>query len=240
MKKSDIYKLINYNGEYNANVKKALRKLLKEHHPDHKGNREIFELINEVKKELESGKPINIKKEEKKVHDNIDYDYYYRIINELKNKKNSLNETLNAKKRILNEYEKEYKELYEKSINLESDLLVNTPLNKKVKDIRLFSIIFLVLMIIIFALSVLKNSNILFIIFVILSLFSFVIFQNYLVLVHKTAEKSKKSLNNYVKMNSDIKENTKKQNVIKKEIRDIKRKIVNIENDLRFYKNLLK
>ena len=56
MNKDSIYRIIGYNGEYTASVKRAIRKLLKENHPDNKGDRKTFELINEVKKELEENR----------------------------------------------------------------------------------------------------------------------------------------------------------------------------------------
>ena len=56
MNKESIYKIIGYNGEYNSSVKRAIRKLLKTNHPDNNGDRRIFELICEVKEELENNK----------------------------------------------------------------------------------------------------------------------------------------------------------------------------------------
>ena len=81
MNKESIYKLIGYNGEYTANVKKAIRKLLKENHPDNNGNRKIFELISEVKKELEENKvSYNSQKTINNSIDDIDYDYCFDMI----------------------------------------------------------------------------------------------------------------------------------------------------------------
>ena len=56
MNKDSIYRIIGYHGEYSDSVKKALKKLLKENHPDRNGNVEIFKIINEVKNELETDK----------------------------------------------------------------------------------------------------------------------------------------------------------------------------------------
>ena len=43
MNKDDVYQIIGYQGEYTESVKKAIRKLLKDNHPDNKGNRDKFE-----------------------------------------------------------------------------------------------------------------------------------------------------------------------------------------------------
>ena len=236
MNKNDVYRLIGYQGEYNANVKKAIRKLLKENHPDNKGDRKRFELINEVKKELESGKVSYTEKTVPKDNIDIDYDYCYKMINELKIKKNNLNEILNSKKELLTNYENEYKELYQKSLDLENKLLVNNEL----KNNKQLSIILLVLMIIIFIISVIKNDNILFIAFIVLSIVFVFIIQKRLFVVHKITEKNKDRFSRYVKINNSIRKNVKKQNNLKEGIIDIKRKLTNIENDLRFYNNLLK
>ena len=236
MKKSDVYKLIGYNGEYNTNVKKAIRKLLKENHPDNKGNRETFELINEIKKELESGKIPTIKKEVSKNND-LDYEYYYKIINNLKTKKNNLMDQINDKKNILNKYEEEYKTLYQKSLDLENSL-VNT--TTKTNDIKVLSIALVIIMIIVILVAILTNNDILFVVLIILAIIGVLAVQKRVLLVHKVNEKNKKGITNYVKINNEIKENIKKRSLIKKDISDLKNKLTNVENDLRFYKNLLK
>ena len=240
MNKNDIYKLIGYHGEYNANVKRELRKLLKENHPDNKGNRKKFELINEVKKELESGKVLYQGGNILKNNNDVDINYCYRRINELKLKKSNLDELLNVKKEFLNNYEMEYKDLYQESLDLENHLLVNSPYIKRAKGIKVSSIILIILMIIVFSISIIENNNLFFITFIVLSIICIFVIQKYLFLIHKMTENNKKRLANYFKVNNNIRKNVKKQNSLKKEIRDIKIKTTNIENDLRFYKNLLK
>lgn len=240
MNKNDVYKLIGYHGEYNTSVKKALRKLLKENHPDNKGDRKKFELINEVKKELESGKSASIPEEIIKDDKDIDYVYCYKMINELKVKKNSLNELLNAKRSLLNDYESEYKVMYDKSLNLENSLLINSPYIKEVQKLKSISIVLLILMIIVFGTSIIQNSNLLFLLFLVLSVIFVYFVQKHLLFVHKLTENNKKRFTSYISINNSIKKNIKKQKGLKKEINDIKRKIINVENDLRFYKNLLK
>lgn len=243
MNKNDVYRLISYHGEYNAIVKKAIRKLLKDNHPDNKGNREVFELINEVKKELETGK-VSYKEQSQKDDLNsnisIDYDYCYEMIDSIKKTKNVLTNDLNQKRNILTNYEKKYKNLYQDSLNEENYLLTNSPYIKKLKGIKLLSIVLVIIMIIIFSISLLKNNNILFVIFIILSIVCILVIQEYILLMHRVSVFNKKSIINYVKMNSQIRNNINKQNEIKKEIRSIEKKLNNLDNDLRFYNNLLK
>ena len=240
MNKNDVYRIIGYHGEYNADVKKALRKLLKENHPDNKGDRKKFELINEVKKELENGKVSYIEKKIVKDKNNIDYDFCNKMINDLKVKKNILTEQINTKKELLNISLREYETLYKESLELENNLLVNSPYIKKIQKFKQLSIILIVLLLFVFALSIIKNSNVFFGIFLLLVLICIFIVQRYMLLVHKINEMSKKRIESYLKVNSYLKKNMRKQNSIKKDIREIKRKLVNVENDLRFYRNLLK
>ena len=240
MNKNDVYKLIGYHGEYDANVKKAIRKLLKENHPDNKGDRKKFEVINEVKKELESGKVSYKEKKTFNDNQNIDYDYCQRMVNDLKIKKNSLNELLNTKKELLSNYENDYKTLYEKKMDMENNLLVNSPYVKKMQNFKVWSIVLLVLLIVAFILSIVRNNNVFFIAFLLLSFICIFIVQKHVIMVSKINSISKKRLASYISLNNEIKENIKKKNNLKNDIRETKRKLTNIENDLRFYKNLLK
>ena len=159
------------------NSKKALKNLLKENHPDNKGDSKKFELINEIKKELESGK---VSYDEKLLRDNkdIDYEYCYKMIDGLRINKNNLTELINAKKNPLRKHESEYRDLYKKSLDLENNLLINIPHVKKVQNIKLLSIIILTLMIIVFTISVIKNNNILFITFIVLSIICVFVVKN--------------------------------------------------------------
>ena len=243
MNKEDIYKLIGYHGEYNEKVKKSIRKLLKENHPDNKGERKTFELINEVKKELERGKVSYYPKEKDGVLNSnfdIDYDYCYQKINEIKVKKTSLNKLLSQKRDMLLKYEKDYKELYQDSLDIESNLLINSSHVHKVKNIKALSIIFLIMIVIVFTFAVFKNSNVAFVIFVVLSLVCILIIHRYLLIMQHIQETNKKKFTSYVKMNNNLRKNIHKQSDLKKEIYEIKRKLNTIENDLRFYQNLLK
>lgn len=55
MTKEEIYKYINYQGKYDINVKRRLKKLIKKYHPDlNNGDDKVMKLINEVRKEIEN------------------------------------------------------------------------------------------------------------------------------------------------------------------------------------------
>ena len=58
--------------------------------------------------------------------------------------------------------------------------------------------------------------------------------------MHHMTESNKKRLTSYVKINGKLRRNIELQNKVKKEIRDIRKKMTNVENDIRFYKNMLK
>ena len=95
-------------------------------------------------------------------------------------------------------------------------------------------------MIIVVLVAILTNNDVLFIALIILAIIGVLAVQKRVLLVHKVAEKNKKGITNYVKINNEIKENIKKRSLIKKDISELKNKLTNVENDLRFYKNLLK
>ncbi len=242
MDKNEIYKIIGYKGEYNINVKKRIRKLLKENHPDNHGNRKKFELINEVKKELEENKSsfkTNIK-DVKNNNNDLDYDYFYHTINEIKRKKNELGNLLNEKKNRIVQLQKEYKSLYQGSLSLENNLLLATPCVNDIKKIEIIIIAVVIIMFITLLFFLLKNNNLFLIIFILLTIIGILIIKKYIVLMQKMAEGNKKYFTNYVKINNQIRENINEQNTIKKEIRELKRQITNMENDIRFYRNMLK
>ena len=107
MNRKEILKEINYKGEYNREVKKNIKGLLKKYHPDHyKKESDTFKLINSIKKDLEDGKKLSIEQEEKRESNPKDFSTYEEIL-ELSNKRDKL---LNKKR----QYQKEIEELYEK------------------------------------------------------------------------------------------------------------------------------
>ena len=211
MNKDDVYKIIGYHGEYTNNVKKAIRKLLKENHPDNKGNRDIFELINEVKIELENNTvPNKYQKRPKadyKINDDIDYDFCYSQIDLLNKRCIEYKKTLGEYKDELAKVEEEYCKIYRQSVDLELSLLSSSKEVKKIQNIKYTSIWLLLIILLVFV-DMTKNS--------------------------------KKRFKEYVIVNNNIRENINKQEELKNKILYISKKINSVENDLRFYNNLLK
>ena len=234
MNKDSIYKIIGYNGTYDANVKKAIRKLLKENHPDNHGDRRIFELINEVKNELENNK-VSYKQDNKVKetlsNDGIDFKYVSEMIQFTSKEKNTYLKILQDKKKDLKELEDEYRSLYRDNIDLETNILNYTMNKKKSNGIKIIAIVALIITALLFVLSIIEKSITLFIIFVLVALICVIIVERYIYSAHKLINIGNSGLKNYVKSSSDIRRNTKKQE---------DKKVSNLDNDLRFYGNLLK
>ena len=244
MNKDDVYRLIGYQGEYNASVKKAIRKLLKENHPDNKGNRDKFEIINEVKEELENNKvPSKYNKkssEQVKKYDDIDYDFCREQITLLTKKKELYSKDYNHYNNELSILKEEYPVLYRKSMDLELNLLSSSKEAKKIKDIKTISIIMVIFITLFFVISVLKHSILYLIVFAILTIICVIIIENYFGLVNKMTINNKKRLKEYVLVNQSIHENTRKQDELKEKLFTISKNINVVDNDMRFYSNLMK
>ena len=242
MNKDSIYKIIGYNGEYNSNVKKAIRKLLKENHPDNNGDRRIFELINEVKEELENNKvSFEIKRNVKENghEDFIDYDYCSLMFEKISRKKKVYEKDLKSLKEKEKKYNDDYAKKYRESVDLETYLLSNSQYTSELKRTKSISIIILILTIIAFIVSVWKKDLIFFIIFTILVIICVLIIHKAFSIMHKITQNSRDKLKSYVGINNKLRDNTKKQDELKKEINEVTKKINNLENDLRFYNNIL-
>ncbi len=242
MTKEDVYKIIGYHGDYNINVKKAIRKLLKENHPDNKGDQKRFELINEVKEELENGK-VSIKistKEETSKTDDIDYEYCKKMIKQTEVLKNKLIQEYENKNKELQKIEKEYRDVYRKNVDLELNLLTSSEEMKKIKLVKDISVIMLVFLMLIFTLSIMNDSIVFLIIFVLLAIICVIVIQKYFVLFNQLTNKNKIKFKKYVGTNNTIRNNVSKQEELSEEIHQLKKKINNLDNDLRFYDNLLK
>ncbi len=241
MNKESIYNIIGYNGEYNANVKKAIRKLLKENHPDNHGNRKIFELINEVKDELENNK-VSYHREKKSgsnTNDSIDYNYCYEMVNKIIKEKNIYLKKQQELQKKQEEYNRHYKENYRKSVNLETYLLSNSQSAEKLKRIKFWSIFILVLTIIVFLISIWNDSLIFFILFTFLVIACIIIIQRSFYVMHEITENNRRKLNSYVGVNSKLRDYVLDQQNLKKEMNEINKVINSLENDLRFYDNIL-
>lgn len=239
MDKESIYRIIGYHGQYTENVKKAIRKLLKENHPDHHGDKEIFKLINEVKKELETNQ-VSFKYHDNTVkkYDDIDIDYCKKMINKLEKERNFLYEDIKAKKEITGNLTNDYKNLYRKSIDEAGGLLRKD--SKKLEEIKKLSIIMLVILLITFLFAIITRNTIIFVVFGIMCFIFILIIEKYFTIFHEISKNSEKKLKKYINLVDGIRDNIEKKTEISGEILELERKVKKVENDLRFYNNLLK
>ena len=239
MNKDSIYKLIGYQGEYDINVKKAIRKLLKENHPDNKGNRRIFELINEVKKELENNKvSFDYKNNSININDDIDYLYCSKMIDMIKKKKKIYTSELEKRKKELAHYNYEYKNNYRNSLDLETYLLSNSSNMGKLKRIKILSVLLIILASILFFISIWEKSLFFLILFVIVIIICVIIVHKAFTVIQIIAESNREKLASYVSTNSNLRYSQNNQERLRKEIYEINKKINILENDLRFYNNI--
>ena len=116
MNRKEILKEINYKGEYNKEVKKNLKALLKKYHPDHyKKESDTFKLINSIKKDLEDGKKVDVIDEVHKESHPKDYSTYEEIL-ELSEKRDRLVDRKAKYQKELEELYKKYQIEYDKEI----------------------------------------------------------------------------------------------------------------------------
>ena len=243
MNKDSIYKIIGYRGEYNQNVKKALKRLLKENHPDNNGNQKIFEIICEVKDELENNKvsyKVKTKDNKTKSSGDINFEYCHENVIKLTKDRKEVTTLLNNNNELLKQYEDNYKKLYQDSIDLEAHVLSNSIDSKRLNRIKTISILILLVLIVLFVLSIYKNSLILFTIFAIISILCIMIIQRYFYIVNDLVKNNKKRFKKYIGVIKEIKSLRIKEDNLRKEILVLERKKKNIDNDIRFYKNLIK
>jgi len=242
MNKDNIYRIIGYDGDYSDNVKKALRKLLKDNHPDHNGNRRIFELINEVKRELEENRvPFEYKNNKSfiKKYDDIDYNYCIKMKNSIeKDRQVFISELLKKRKELTNKTI-EYKVCYQKDIDYETYFLSNSQSLNKLNHIKKYSTIGIILSIMLFSLSILFNNKILLFIFIVLSFGCIILVYNTFRTIQDLSNNNQSKLKKYIDINSKLRNNQTNQEKLKNDINVLKRKINNCENDLRFYNNIL-
>ena len=241
MNKENIYRIIGYNGEYDEHVKKAIRKLLKENHPDHGGDRKIFELINIVKKELEENRvPKDYKNNKRSIkNDDIDYLYCAKRLDDIIKEKELYSKMLNDKKRELASCNKEYDEFYNSSINLETKILSYSNYIDKLKNIKFISIVFLILSIITFIVAVITKKIVFLGLFVLVAFICVIMIHNIFFTMQNVFNNNRNKVNAYVGVNNKIRHNRKNQSKLEKEIHDLKKTINSLENDIRFYENLI-
>lgn len=235
MDKDSIYRLIGYQGEYTENVKKAIRKLLKDNHPDHKGNQKIFEIINEVKKELEENRvSYKIQETVKNEYDDIDYNYCEEMISKLEKERKKSKHIIKEKQDVISKINSNYKKKYQSSLQ-KYPLEENTKYTNKV----LFVMMFLICTICLIFIFLFDNIYFL-ILFIIVSIITIYAVYDYVNRLKKMSIQNKAALDNYLNIIEDLNDLVNQKQSLSDEIIIMERKLKTIENDLRFYNNLLK
>jgi hypothetical protein len=242
MNKDSIYQIIGYKGEYNAQVKRALRKLLKDNHPDHNGDEEIFKLASIVKKELEDNKvSYKVKKTSvKEVYDDINYDYCEEMLLKLTKKRKEYISNLIKEKHIISDLEKEYNNLYHESLKKEKNVLNFEQYKKKFNQIKVKCIILVIILIITFSYAIIKNNTISLIIFFVIALLLFYEVKDYLTTLEDVKRRLKSHMKSYFIVSKDVHEINEIMQNKEDEIRKIERDLKKVENDIRFYNNIIK
>ena len=238
MNKQDIYKIIGYNGNYDNKVKKAIRKLLKENHPDSGGNIENFKIINEVKKELEENK-VSIIVNKKNISNNfkdIDYQYCIDKKKQLENKKELLQKELNEIKDNLKLNIDNYAILYKSSLDKEHMLYNNID---NLNRLMMIICVLTTLLIITLGIMIIFNKNV-FIILSILLVMLVIWVIAFLKKIKSINNEKKVKLDDYFDTVNEIKISKKIKKDLNNKKLDLERKINKINNDIRFYDNIIK
>ena len=238
MNKQDIYKIIGYNGNYDNKVKKAIRKLLKENHPDSGGNIENFKIINEVKKELEENK-VSIIVNKKNISNNfkdIDYQYCIDKKKQLENKKELLQKELNEIKDNLKLNIDNYAILYKSSLDKDHMLYNNID---NLNRLMMIICVLTTLLIITLGIMIIFNKNVFIILSILLVLLVIWVIA-FLKKIKSINNEKKVKLDDYFDTVNEIKISKKIKKDLNNKKLDLERKINKINNDIRFYDNIIK
>lgn len=246
MNKEEILLYINYQGDYNKEVKKKLNKLIKKYHPDrNKIDKTTILTLYEVKKDLEKNKiavvETKINNDEEVKEEIIDFEVanplIERILKILKNKKKFIENSL---KRI---YRKEYyynNKIYKDSYDLGLLDLKIEELNKKQQDLKKMTKYDHILLVILLTIIIFSFYKPILIIFIVIPILFELLYINYRTTIFYE--------NNLLKENLEEKKKTfteKQKNCydnladIKKEELRLKREKRIINNDIAFYNHEL-
>ena len=146
---------------------------------------------------------------------------------------------MKKKKDKLSKSVTDYKEFYRNSIDLETYLLSNSQYMGKLKNNKKTCVIVLILTIIAFILSILEKNLVFFVIFIILVIICVLMIHESFVIMQKITENHRNKVSSYVGVNAKLRSNKNTQDRLKEEINELNKKIKDMENDIRFYDNLL-
>lgn len=245
MNKQEIIDYIKYKGKYTKEVKTRLNKLIKKYHPDKsKDDKKTILILYDVKKELESGKELDYKKDVKESKttdkDNSTKIFFIeRIIKSLKKRKNFIQKELNSLyKRSYYYTNKIYEESYDKGLlDIKIEELENNI--ELIKKIGVLEIILLSIVLIIIFIAIITKSVYIFLLILIPILFEILylnIKNNYIIettkLINRLKQKRQEFIDREENYNKNIKEIRKHEIKLEKEIRSI-------NNDISYYNHEL-
>lgn len=246
MTREEIIEKIRYKGEYTEAVKKRLKKLIKQYHPDvNKKDKETIKILYAVKKELEDGSLIytstskNNDNKESKENNNYDYiiSFFENVIENLKRKRDEINNKIEY---LYNRYNKKIDEKNDKTEELTEIVFKIENLNYELEKLKKIDI--LDWLIIVLSLITILCTFVFKLYFLLLVVVFFIIAEWYYIYVRyldynnikyllKKNEKKKKIID---KEFDTIEDNLKE---LRKEEIDLKKEKSNINNDIQYYSN---
>ncbi len=241
MSEKEIIEYIGYKGKYNKEVKQKFKALLKKYHPDHnKGQDDTFKLINKLKNQIEKGEYHFNEVHEDYVDNVPDYDKSELLI-EIKKLESEKEIYANAREKLNNElnilYDR-YSKVFNK--NLDNSILevdYHTEIKNYQKIMYYFSIVVVfIIFVLIYAYIVNRNIAILLILLLFVIIYTILVYNlkkkvsNLKRLDHKQTIIDKKNRVNYDDLNQKI-------NYFHRQMWNYDKKIINIDNKIRLYKN---
>lgn len=246
MTKEEIYKYINYQGKYDINVKRRLKKLIKKYHPDlNNGDDKVMKLINEVKIELESKKgsssykdftPFKVSKTKFSKQDVLTITL---LINKLKKEIKELNQKINGC------YHDEY-ELYRKynsSLSIYNQILLKRELIfKKISNLKKFTRGDKLNLLIIILLGLISLYSFNYVVFICLFFFIYIVIIINIIRIYKVRNLKKELISidsNLEKYKSDIAFIKMEIDKLKFDMFQIKKSTRNKYSSVRVYEKML-
>lgn len=245
MSREEIYEYLNYQGVYDDKIRRKLNKLIKKYHPDkNKNDKTTILVLYDVKKELESGKTINLKpekknqtkKQEKEEDEFSKYEpFIKRMIEILQRRKKKIDSELSKLYKRENLFSKRKLEFVNQlnAVNLNFDNLQKELL--LVNKLSSLDIVILLIIVIIFILFI-YNQNIFLLLLLLFLLLLLILKAIFKVKVKKNLEEKLLSLNQEKEMI------TSKKNEYEKIVKDLNKKCVELKfrqralsNDIQFY-----
>ena len=248
MTREEIIEKIRYKGEYTEAVKKRLKRLIKQYHPDvNKKDKETIKVLYAVKKELENGSLIYTSntsknndndKEDNKDNKNNNYDYiidfFENVIDNLKKKRDEINDKIDY---LYKRYNNKIDEKNDKTEELTEIVFKIENLSDEMEKLKKIDILdWLIVSLILVAIICTFAFKLYFLLLVVLF---FIMAETYYIYVRyldynnikyllKRTEKKKKVID---KEFNSIEDNLKE---LRKEEIDLKREKTNLNNDIRY------